>query len=67
MSFKHICYDNTHSYNNLGIRRVIICSTVSLCIPKMKRFLHESHNNVQYLLKCSAFGSVFNKLTNMGF
>ena len=33
----------------------------------MKKFLHESYINVQYLLKCSAFDCVFDKVTSMGF
>ena len=34
---------------------------------KIKKFLHESYNNVQYLLKCSAFDSVLNRVANMSF
>ena len=30
-------------------------------------FLHESYSSVQYLLKCSTFGSVLNRVASMGF
>ena len=54
-------------YNNLDIRRVIVRSIVCLCITKMEKFLHKLYSSVQYLLKCSAFGSVFNKVTSIAF
>ena len=30
-------------------------------LQKMEKFLHESYSNAQYVLKCSAFGSVSNR------
>ena len=53
-------------YNDLGIHEVIICFTISLCITKNGKSF-ESYISVQYLLKCSAFGSVLNRVTNMSF
>ena len=55
-------YKVTFFCNNLDIHRMIVC--VLTYYKKMKSFLHESYNNVQYLLKCSAFGSVLNKVAN---
>ena len=74
MSFKHICYDNTHSYNNLGIPRVIIYFTVYLCITKNKKFSTFCTNrivvfNIFFLIKVfrKLFSSVPNGVAGMSF